>query len=277
LLLVRERSRAAAVAMGALASLLAFNRPPDVFFAVAVSLAYLWRRRTQTQTLWMLVGAAAVAAPFLIYNLVVFKHPAGGYGMLVHGALAGSSVPLRARSAMSGFAALLVSPGKGLLVYSPFLLFIAGAAVLRFPGHDRVPAVFLWAAFVMFVLVHSFTDWRAGYCYGPRFLTDALPFLTIALLPAVEKLSGWRRKTFLVSVLFAIVVQAIGAFCFPGGGSEYLPQKELWKPSGAQFYREAKAGPQREDYVYRLYHWLRAKRTRTTPRHVHGQRRDGSQ
>ncbi|HEY6929939.1 MAG TPA: hypothetical protein VJA66_09720 [Thermoanaerobaculia bacterium] len=255
LFLTLDGSPSQAIAMGVVCGLLAFNRPPDVFFSLALAVGYLVRRRPLA--IWFLVAAVAVGAPFLIYNLLTFHHPAGGYGMLVQGALVGSPLRQRATSAVSGFAALLVSPGKGLVVYSPFFLFIVGAPMIRFSGSDRLPAVLLWAAFFLVVVVHSFTDWRAGSSYGPRFLTDALPFLVVALVPALERLSMHEGKPiFFAAVLFAIAAQVVGVFCFPGGGSVNLSQSDLWKPSGAQFYREAKAGFQREDYYYTLRHWL---------------------
>ncbi|HEX7138251.1 MAG TPA: hypothetical protein VF219_10405, partial [Vicinamibacterales bacterium] len=89
-----------------------------------------------------------------------------------------------------------------------------------------------------------------------RFLTDGLPFLVVALAPATERLSTYPGKAiFFAAMVFAIATQVIGVFCFPAGGSASLSQKEFWKPSGAQFYREAKAGIQRGDYLDIMRLW----------------------
>ncbi|MDQ5871260.1 MAG: hypothetical protein M3547_03535, partial [Acidobacteriota bacterium] len=79
--------------------------------------------------------------------------------------------------------------------------------------------------------------------YGPRFLTDALPFLIVCLAPVVVRLRHPVGKiAFGAALAFSIWVQVVGAFCFPAGGSYLLSRRELWSPSGAQFLLEARAG-----------------------------------
>lgn len=254
-LLTREHTPMNVFAAGVLFSLLTFNRPPDFFLALAFGVSYLWRR--QREVARFLIGVIAAGTPLLIYNFVAFHRPTGGYGLLIQRALVGHSVSTRAESMLAGAAALLVSPGKGLLVYCPFLLFLIGAPLLKFPERGRLPTLLFGLAFVAQVLLYSFWDWRAGWCYGPRFLTDCLPFLVMALVPVVEKLRPPVGKpAFLLCVGFSVIVQAIGVFCYPGGGSVFLTQEELWKPSGAQFYREARVGFPRPEYFYKMRRWL---------------------
>jgi hypothetical protein len=60
-----------------------------------------------------------------------------------------------------------------------------------------------------------------------------LSFLTLALVPAVARLRPAGLTAFLACVAFAIFVQAVGAFCFPKGGSYLLSKSDFWKPSRA--------------------------------------------
>lgn len=254
-LLTREPTPRLALLAGCLCSLMVFNRPPDFFLALAFAAAYLWRSRTHLSL--FVLGALATGTPFLLYNMLLFRRPTGGYAILLSRALQGHPLSERLSSMITGVPALLVSPGKGLFVYCPFLLFLIGAPLLRFPGTGRLPTRLFWAAFAAQVLVYSTWDWRGGWCYGPRFLTDAIPFLVLALAPAVERLRPRRGlPVFLVCVVSSILVQAVGVFCFPGGGSVFLTQQELWKPGGAQFYREARVGFPRAEYFHKVRRWM---------------------
>lgn len=235
--------------VGALCGLAVFNRPPNVFFALAIGAYYLfqgWRPR-----LAFGLGALIASAPFLVYNLVFFRMPLGGYQTLVGSDVFRHSIP-------DGVTAMLLSPGKGLFIYSPFLFFLIGTPLLKLGAAGRLPVVLLWLAFAGQLVLYGTMDWRAGACYGPRFQTDVLPFLIVCLAPAVERI---RRPlalaVFVALVGFGVWVQSIGAFYFPAGGSYLLTQDQLWVRDGAQFLVEAKAGPARPEYSYRFAGWIR--------------------
>jgi hypothetical protein len=248
-LLVRcGSSPSVALAVGALCSLMAFNRPPNALFAAAVAVFYVLRGRKGLPR--FALGALALSLPFLVYNLYYFGRPLGGYQSLV-----GST--FFEHSALDGVAAMLVSPGKGILVFAPFFLFLALGRGLELGAAGRLPVLLLWLAFLGQLVLYGATDWRAGWCYGPRFLTDALPFLIVALVPAVEVLRPAALALFCGFVAFAIFVQAIGAFCFPAGGSYLLSQADFWKPSNSQFLVELRGGLARPEFAPRIARWLR--------------------
>lgn len=257
LLLVRPaRSRAAAALLGALAALLVFNRPPDALFSLAIALFVLLRRREEI--LPFAIGGALAGLPFLSYNLAMFGRPLGGYQSILSTDVFRYNVP-------EGIVALLVSPGKGLLVFAPFLLFLLRSPLTAFGREKRTLAILLWAAFLSQIFFYAMIDWTGGACYGPRFLTDALPFLIVCLAPVVERLRTPAAKfAFGATLAFAIWVQAVGAFCFPAGGSYLLSRRQLWAPSGAQFVLEARAGLASPEFVIRAHEWL--ERRRATPR-----------
>lgn len=233
-----------ALLVGVLCGLMIFNRPPDVFFAAAIGAFYLVRSRRS----WLpfALGAFLASLPFLVYNLKFFAKPLGGYQTLVGSGVFGHSIP-------EGVTAMLLSPGKGLFIFSPFLFFLVGGPMLRLGAAGRLPVLLLWLAFAAQLILFGRMDWRAGACYGPRFQTDVLPFLVLCLVPAVERL---RRPlplaVFVACVGFGVWVQAMGAFCFPAGGSYLLTQEQLWVVPGAQFLVEAKAGPARPEYLHRF-------------------------
>jgi hypothetical protein len=246
---------ASLVAAGVAAGLLAGNRPPDAALGAAV-LVYLLARHGR-RGLWALGAAAAALAPVLLFNLAVFGHWAGGYGV---SGMAGPH-PFYSHPLLPGLAGLLLSPGKGLLVFSPFLLFLAcrlaparcrPASAPASAPPDRLLELAVAAALLVQICFYALTDYRAGACYGPRYLTDALPFLVWLLVPVVVRLRGWGLRALVLAVAAGIAIQAVGAFCYPRGHSDdlfYPPglsrrviAPAVWSPANAPFLVEARAG-----------------------------------
>ena len=266
-------SAASLVAAGLACGLLAANRPPDAALAAGVLVYLVIRHRARA--LLAVAAAAAAAAPFVLYNLVAFGHSAGGYAWAVSGAHPYLSHPL-----LPGLAGLLLSPGKGLLIFSPFLWFLAGRAVAQRPTagegpgagpaavHEPPPAgsappspsarpdrlleLAVVAAVLAQLYVYARADFRAGACYGPRYLTDLLPVLVWLLVPVVARLRGSGLRTFVAAVVAGIAIQAVGAFCYPRGKTDdlfYPPGLDrmviapaVWSPRNAPFFVEAGAG-----------------------------------
>ncbi|HEY2093050.1 MAG TPA: hypothetical protein VGJ81_14280 [Thermoanaerobaculia bacterium] len=236
-----------ALAAGLVCGLIACNRPPDVILAAALGVYALswagrWRRA---------VGfATAAALPMLLtlfYNVRFGGNVAGGYGVIGHSRF--FSHPL-----LPGVAGLLFTPTHGLLIFSPFLLFLV-LAVRRSSdeaSEDRGlrPEVFMVAAVVLQILLYAKVDWRAGLSWGPRYMTDFLPFLIWLLVPVVERLRGAGRLTFAIAVGVSVVLEAIGAFTYlPGNDLPIFrfgrgPQEmdAAWDWSNAPFLSSPKHG-----------------------------------
>jgi hypothetical protein len=196
-----------ALAAGLLIGLVAGNRPPDVVLAAALG-AYglFWTGRRRAPLL-----AAAAALPMLlvlIYNLHVAANVAGGYGVI-------GKASYFQHDALPGVAGLLVSPARGLFVFSPFLLFLVLA--WRRPPQSREErrlTVAMSAAVVLQILLYAKGEWRGGLSWGPRYMTDLLPFLVWMLVPVVTALRGAGRAAFLLAVGVAVAVEAVGAFAY---------------------------------------------------------------
>nr|MDQ5871093.1 hypothetical protein [Acidobacteriota bacterium] len=146
LLMRPESSRGTPALLGAVTALLAFNRPPDALFALAIAVFVLVRRRREVLT--FAVGGVLAGIPFLAYNLWMFGRPLGGYQSLVGSDVFGHDVP-------EGIAALLVSPGKGLLVFAPFLLFLLRSPLAVFDMERRLLGILLWGAFLAQVTIYA--------------------------------------------------------------------------------------------------------------------------
>jgi hypothetical protein len=152
-------------------------------------------------------GAALPVAAAAALNVAQFGTPAGGY----------REESILGGPFWTGLAGLLLSPSRGLLFFAPWLFL--GAATLARPSSPWHRAC--GAAALPILLLHAaFPHWWAGWSYGPRYLTDAAPFLAVLAAPALVDL--WRARAArpagpalaVALVAASIGAQAVGAFCF---------------------------------------------------------------
>ena len=101
----------------------------------------------------------------------------------------------------SAFPSFLFSPSYGLFAFSPVLaLGVVGVVVLFVRGSRgarRDAALVTAVAVLMFMFLAGMSNWRAGWCVGPRYITTVAPFLLLPLLklwPRLGERRGGRRR-----------------------------------------------------------------------------------
>jgi hypothetical protein len=247
-----ERTPGRLALCGLCCGLLAANRPPDALLALAVT-AFLWVEIPEKRRLAaFLLPAAAAGVAVASYNVAVFGQPLGGYPLLMRPGFFQHSV-------LEGIAGLFVSPGKGLFVFSPFLLVLLARPFVRGAPEDRRLTLCLAAGSAALVFLLARADWRGGYCYGPRFLTDLLPVFVWLLIPVV----AWQgrpgrawRPVFVAAVLVSMVPQAIGVFFYPFGRSDLVLAGNAannWRPENAQFLLELAQSARKKDNPFQIH------------------------
>lgn len=251
LLLTGPRSAPRVIAVGFLLALVACNRQPDAILAAGLGLYALWWAGRMSPLL-VAAGAAPVGV-VVAYNLEVVGHIAGAYASVAH------APDFVSGEVLSGLAGLLVSPMKGLFVFSPFLLFLVFCAPVFRDRNTRVLAVAISAAVVLQVAFYAMLDWRQGISWGPRWLTDMLPMLFWMLPPIVLALPAVGRIAFGFACAVAIAIQGIGAFWYIGVADAALaaaqgPDKmrAAWDVRNAPFIAELGHPPVRGDLVFDL-------------------------
>lgn len=234
--LLAPNTRRYAVAASACAALGVMARPTMVVFAV-VALRYMWReRRTQLWTFLALPLSGAVL--LLAYNLILVGGILGGYG---------GSDDVLVLPKFANLAGLLVSPNRGLLIYTP-------AAALALLGVLQ-PARRGWLRYLgigiggYLLLYASFKGWSGGSTYGPRMLVDALPAMVLCAVPVVERWMAFRmgRWALLLLVGWGVGVQGIGVYCDDNSWNSPQPGvappwARVWDFQGWQIGRAAHAG-----------------------------------
>jgi hypothetical protein len=213
LLLVRGRRQPSVVQYASIPLAFAFIIRPTAAIPIAVLSVYVLIRHREWFVRYVLFGVA-IAIPWFAYNLHEFNSLLPAYYR-----------PVRLRSATVGEALLgnLVSPSRGLFVYSPVLLLSLSGFVLALRNRDeRLLAVCFGAIVVMHWLVISrFPHWWAGHSYGPRLMTDIVPFLTYFVafnFEALRKLAGLK----LWALRSGIVLLAAVSLIMHGRGATSL-------------------------------------------------------
>jgi len=148
-------------------------------FGVAVAL-HMPRRLAR-----LLAAPVALAAALVAYNLSTFGTPVGGYARINADVAARQQVGgVWTPHFLEGLAGLLVSPSRGLLIFSPFLAAgLAGLYVaIRRPAWERFRPL-AWAVLAHVALFSSYSVWWGGMGFGPRYLAEILPLLVILIVP----------------------------------------------------------------------------------------------
>ncbi len=191
LLLVRGRQRPSLVQYASIPLALAFVIRPTAALPIAAVSAYVLVRHREWFIRYALYGIV-IAILWIAYNRQEL-----GVSVAPHyywpGRVAASGTVIEA---MLGN---LVSPARGLLVYSPVLLlsFSGFALALRHRDERLLSLCFGGIVVLHWLVVSRFPHWWGGHSYGPRFMTDVVPFLAYFVafnFEALGKLTGLRLR-----------------------------------------------------------------------------------
>lgn len=175
LLLVRYDSEAASTVhptlLGVLLFAAFFTRPTSAVFIVIVFGYLLFRDRQE------LVRVCLTAFALLLLFLLFSRLTLGSWLPDYYVSAGRFGIENFGRS-LSG---VLISPSRGLLIYSPFIIVIIVGMILMISevrGSILLLLCLIW--FILHVLVvSSIRHWWGGFSYGPRLLTDSVPALLI--------------------------------------------------------------------------------------------------
>lgn len=139
------------------------------------------------------------------------------YGYLTFGQLLPPFFePFATGSALVGIAGNLVSPSRGLLVFSPFLAIAIGELVVRAGEPGRLARLLRWqlaGAVAMLVFDSFYVEWWGGYGYGNRYLAELLPLLSLGLALWLRR-HGRGRRVLVPLGAWSIALAAIGALLY---------------------------------------------------------------
>jgi hypothetical protein len=168
---------------------------------LALGTLWRWPRRAPGLALW----AAAPTLGVLLYDALHFGSP------FAHG-FSGSLAERFSGAWGTGHLGLLVSPGRGLLVFTPLVAVAAlgWARELGRPLDRPLAAILGCGVLVHWLVMGAWSEWPGGWCWGPRLMSETLPLLFFFLPSGLERAGRWGTLAAAVSVLF----QATGAFSY---------------------------------------------------------------
>lgn len=186
----KRRQTAWLISLAAIPTELAyFIRPTNSLWVGAVSLYVLARYRRHF--VWYVLCAAPMAIAFVIYNEFLYHQALPTYFLLQTGR---PSLPRDVIPILRALAGVLISPSRGLFIYSPIFCFSIWGMVWAIRHRWCTPLALYLVAVVAgnwLLLGYYFPLWFGGHSYGPRLLSDLSPLFIFFLVPA---LMNWHQS-----------------------------------------------------------------------------------
>jgi hypothetical protein len=227
---------------------------------VAMLLLWMWVRAGLARA--VIAGAIVSAACLSLFAAQYrwFGHVLGGFSAMqavallpdAHGVTSSFS-----HEPWKGALGLLVSPSRGLLIFSPVvLLTLAGIRRSLSEFRDLRLGWLLAASALLFAVYSAYSVWWGGFTFGPRYMIDLLAPLTPAAALGVDAALShlWSRWLAAVLLAWSVLVAATGAFIYPNDAWNTNPDsvdthhERLWEWHDSQIVRAWKRGPSPQNF-----------------------------
>jgi hypothetical protein len=201
--------------LGTLVAWTYYVRPTGAVAIVFVSLYACWVHRENLIAYGAALGGWLAA--FVAYSWSVFGAIVPPYYMASR---------LQFREMLTPLAVNLFSPGRGLFVFVPTTMFVLYifTRYRKQLAYKRLAVLALAQIVALAIAISTNKSWTAGYSYGPRYFTDAIPWFTLL---AILGLDAMRRapvashhRMEIAAAIFLLVlsvaINARGAWSFAG-------------------------------------------------------------
>jgi hypothetical protein len=169
--------------VGALLGLMFFVRPQSVV-AIACVTIYLICTRPRDFVPYAIAGAIGFAL-YAMYTKAVFGSLIPAY----------DREPLELATFWIKLEKILVSPSRGLFVYVPAAAFVLYLPARHWKDLQHKPlAIMALAAISGFMIIIAGFHGYDGLCYGPRLLTDAIPWFVLLAILGCAAIPPERRS-----------------------------------------------------------------------------------
>jgi hypothetical protein len=193
-------------------------RPTNLVFVVTIIAYIVFVHRLKA--IYLIAGTISLA-PHIIWDLYYFNNINGAYDVIFKSANVSAYI-FTIKHFSESFLGILISPSRGLLIFSPIVLYAIPGLYIAFKNRqnneEKLICCLTIANFILLASYGFYILWYGGWSYGPRFATDTLPvfcFLINYYLHDVETRKGnlflffFNNKIFLI-VIFSIFIQSIG-------------------------------------------------------------------
>ena len=201
-----------------LATLVAWTyyvRPTGAVAIVSVSLYVCWVHREDLIAYGAVLGVWLAA--FVAYSWSVFGTIVPPYYMASR---------LQFREMLKPLAVNLLSPGRGLFVFVPTTMFVLYllARYRKQLAYKRLAVLALAQIVALAIAISTNKSWTAGYSYGPRYFTDAIPWFVLLAILGLDAMrrapvASYHRREIAVAIFLlavSVAINARGAWSFAG-------------------------------------------------------------
>lgn len=211
LLAVRAHRRPSLIQYSGLALALAFIMRPTAAIAI-IAITFYVLAFYRAWLLRYIVWAMVAAVPWIAFNYWVYGEMLPPYYAPERGT---ELSPFG-----EGWLGILLSPSRGLLIFTPVVVFAVSGFVLSLRRREQRPLHIAFAAIVIGItsICASWPIWWGGHCYGPRLLTDIVPFLVYFVTFNFWLPAGTPRPT-RIAVAGAVAVLATISIAIHGHGA----------------------------------------------------------
>jgi hypothetical protein len=227
--------------LGALLVAAVWVRPTSAIAAAATTIFVLVRHRAALPRL-LATGTIGLVA-FVAWSEIVWGAPVPLYYRLGRRAELGGFA--------SAFLGLLMAPSRGLLVFSPVLAWVAMVLARFGVPAARRPLALLSAlvASLQIALYATWPYWWGGGSYGPRLLTDLVPYLAwfgalaVAAVVARSRSGALTRPVRRVLAIGALALTALSVVVHGAGVTSRTIQRAVVGAGGSGRAWSARSSP----------------------------------
>ena len=157
---------------------------------------------------------------------------------------------------LTGLAGLLISPGKGIIFYSPLSLLAAIGLIKLWQKGWRAEVLLIGGlAAAQIATYASWWAWEGGESWGPRLILSTQALLMVGLIPWLD--NTLPRPILFVAAAAGFLVQIIGAFSETG---IFLERTPFTYEQTLFYWRASPIWGQLQDMLNRKYAFLLANR-----------------
>lgn len=211
-------------------------RPTNsISYAILTMLVFLsFRKYFIRYLLW----SAVIFVPFVLYNVNIYGALLSPYYMperLGYGA-----------TFLEALAGNLISPARGLFIFSPIFLASVVGIGLRITKREmkKIDYFLILIIFFHWISISSFPHWWGGFSYGPRFFSDMIPFLIYFMLPTFESISSLKTPPKVALICLLAVFISISAMIHYQGATDFATSDWNGNPESV------------DEHPERIWNWL---------------------
>jgi hypothetical protein len=211
------------------------TRPADALIAAPLGLYVLIYYRRE---IWTFITAAIPPLLFqLWYSAIYFGSPLRIQFLTEPTSVGSQTVApsgLWTTSLANGLSVTMLSPGRGLLFYSPiFILSLAGLGLAWRKNGDMLLRYLGVGAILTILLIAKWHKTSGGESFGPRLLADLTPIMAFALFPLAVSIRNRRvlAVAFAMLCAWSVTANASGAFISYRGWNQWAlndADQRLW-------------------------------------------------